>query len=178
MSVDDVLGHCSKCNQDLPLRDFYRRGRGGFQAWCKTCAKATSVAASKRKVREKRGLPLDHPRMRGFRDHKPEGYTITDKRSGYVHIKATGHHRADKYGWTYEHIVIAEQRFGIKITRDFTVHHINGDRADNRPENLDLRVGNHGKHGDVIPALLRDPQLRAIARAVLAQYDDYSALTA
>lgn len=26
-----------------------------------------------------------------------------------------------------------------------TVHHINGNREDNRPENLQLRSGNHGK---------------------------------
>lgn len=68
--------------------------------------------------------------------------------------------------------MIAEEKYGITITRDFTVHHINGDRSDNRAENLDLRWGNHGKGADVLPALLRDPRMRAVARRVLAEYPD------
>jgi len=110
--------------------------------------------------------------MQGRREPRPEGATFVDKDAGYVLTKATGHHRADKYGWVFQHIVVAEQKYGFPITRAFTVHHKNGDRADNRPENLDLRYGNHGKGADVIPALLRLPEMRAIARAVLAQYDD------
>jgi hypothetical protein len=109
--------------------------------------------------------------MQGQREQRPEGYTYLDQ-GGYKVMKTSGHHRADKYGWVYQHIVVAEAKYGIQITRDFTVHHINGDRTDNRPENLDLRWGNHGKGADVIPALLRLPEMRAVARAVLAQYDD------
>lgn len=111
--------------------------------------------------------------MQGYRpDARPEGYIKEPDKAGYLLIKMTGHHRADKFGWVYHHIVVAEAKYGIKVTRDFTVHHVNGDRTDNRPENLDLRWGNHGKGADVIPALLRLPEMRAIARLVLAQYDD------
>lgn len=89
---------------------------------------------------------------------------------GYRIIKKTGHHRADKYGYVYEHILVAEEKYGIKITTEYTVHHINRDRGDNRPENLELRVGNHGKGGDVIPTLLAHDELRAVAVQVLRQY--------
>jgi hypothetical protein len=126
---------------------------------------------SRRKTRRRLGLPEDAPSMRGKRAHRPEGYVHTHPR-GYALVKATGHHRASRYGWVLQHILVAEAKYGIKITTDFTIHHINGDRGDNRPENLDLRWGNHGKGADVLPALLRLPEMRAIAREVLAQYDD------
>lgn len=108
--------------------------------------------------------------MQGRRAPRPEGYTLNHR--GYVIIKASGHHRADKYGWTYEHILVAEKKYGFLITREFTVHHRNGERSDNRPENLELRYGNHGKGADVLPALLRLPEMRAVARQILAEYDD------
>jgi hypothetical protein len=29
--------HCSRCDKDLPISEFHRRRRYGWQAWCKTC---------------------------------------------------------------------------------------------------------------------------------------------
>jgi hypothetical protein len=101
---------------------------------------------------------------------RPEGSTFIHR--GYVIEKRSGHHRADKNGWVPQHILVAEEKYGIRITRDFTVDHVNDDPGDNRPENLALKVGNHGYHGEVIPTLLKHAELRSIAREVLAQYDD------
>lgn len=96
----------------------------------------------------------------------------TRKHRGYVIQRTAGHHRANRFGWVYQHILAAEAKYGIRITRDFTVHHANGIRSDNRPENLELRWGNHGKGADVLPGLLVNPKMRAIARSILSQYDD------
>ncbi len=126
-------------------------------------------SSARTRNRLRRGLPEDAPRA-ALVDKLPVGTTRVHR--GYVLVRVDEHHRADRYSWVYQHILVAEKKYGIRITRDFTIHHKNGDRGDNRPANLELRFGNHGKGADVLPGLLRDPAMRALARAVLSQYDD------
>lgn len=44
-----------------------------------------------------------------------------------------------------EHREVMEGVLGRPLTSDETVHHINGDPLDNRPGNLQVRTGRHGK---------------------------------
>lgn len=66
--------------------------------------------------------------------------------NGYVIVRVgVGHHLADVRGYAYEHRVVAEKSIGRRLEKGEMVHHINGVKTDNRPENLQV-VRNNAEH--------------------------------
>jgi uncharacterized phage protein (TIGR01671 family) len=61
------------------------------------------------------------------------------KNHGYIKRKVNSHPYSDKRGYVMEHRLVMEQHLGrFLIPRKETIHHLNGNRADNNIENLKL----------------------------------------
>ncbi|WP_328186910.1 HNH endonuclease signature motif containing protein [Marinobacter sp. OP 3.4] len=77
--------------------------------------------------------------------NKAEGVIYTH--NGYRMLLALGHPDADSKGYIREHRLVAEQKLGRRIREDEIVHHLNGDKLDNRPDNLEIMTrSEHNRH--------------------------------
>lgn len=70
-----------------------------------------------------------HPSWRGGVTYSGRGYRL---------IKAHGHPAVNARGYVFEHRLVMEQVLGRYLTADEVVHHKDGDKLNNLPENLEL----------------------------------------
>jgi hypothetical protein len=106
------------------------------------CGRRTSVVThSDRRTGVKRGdlrrfIAGHHLARSGSKNSRWKGGRLI--RAGYVQLKQPDHPHARKDGYVLEHIVVACEMLGRTLAPGEVVHHRNRDRADNRPENLQV----------------------------------------
>ena len=99
-----------------------------------------------RRLMIKAGIPR-RPRGQPAGKFLPAGGRIIDK-DGYVLLKADGHPHANSNGYVREHRLVMEQKLGRYLLPEEVVHHLNGQKADNRLANLQLYDSNSAHKKD------------------------------
>lgn len=84
-----------------------------------------------------------HYRFKRYGD--PLGQPVKDERersyvtpAGYRTVLHPNHPNADKQGYVLEHRFVMSELLGRPLLPHESVHHLNGDRLDNRVKNLEL----------------------------------------
>ena len=81
-----------------------------------------------------------HPSWKGGRCAAPGGYIQV-----WVSSDDPLNCMAQRNGYVMEHRLVMARSLGRPLLPDETIHHHNGDRKDNKLNNLQLRFGKHGK---------------------------------
>lgn len=122
------MATCQQCGKELTERITYRRS-GKYAGSIHTrytpkvfCSlRCTGLAAHETQFKKRRGFAFDK-----------SGYKILTARDGSNYQQP-------------EHRAVMERMIGRKLEKHETVHHKNGIRDDNRPENLELWSSRHGR---------------------------------
>lgn len=124
---------------------------------CPDCGRPKGVKAARcRPCKDKFAVGPNHSAWKG-------GKTLDG--DGYVRIYAPDDPRANMGRYMKEHVLVMEAHLGRQLLPGENVHHKNGDRTDNRLENLELWVIHQ-------PAGQRVEDLVAWAKEILNRYED------
>ena len=74
--------------------------------------------------------------QKGINHHRFNGHRATRNTRGYILVFQPSHHRAPINGYVGEHILVWERVHNRPLPDGWVVHHLNGIKSDNRPQNL------------------------------------------
>ena len=155
------------------------------------CGQPTPIATMTRPERDQyNGFPLRFVHGHNVRLFTPEqqsrwrgGRTVD--RHGYIALHRPGHASATSQGYVLEHRLVYEESRGVRLPPGVLIHHINGVKDDNRPENLVAftRVEHRRAHtvANEVISLFLDDRLLEAAKAHVREHGelpDIEALTA
>lgn len=102
------------------VQEYMRR----FGIPARTPAEGFRSQMERHRVKFKKGP--EHPLWKGVRK----------RAGGYVRVHCPEHTRANKEGFVLEHILEWEKAHNKPLPVGYIIHHLNGIKDDNRPENL------------------------------------------
>lgn len=73
---------------------------------------------------------------------------------GYIRVLNRTHPRARKSGYVYQHILVWEEANKMPLPKGYVIHHLNGIRDDNRPQNL-IALPRKKHHGHLMHQALK-----------------------
>lgn len=148
---------CSSCGIVKPLDAFHRQGNGpgGRRSACRECTEKRNAELRVQRPRcpvvnsagdqcprsvYKDGLCTTHEqRLRIKGDVLADLPLKNWAPRGSGHISTSGYRRVGHKGRKVQaHRLVMEELLGRELLPEETVHHVNGVRDDNRPENLEL----------------------------------------
>ena len=127
---DPVTGKHYECKGGGQVKRAYRRDcECGAEWWASDATYRKTAGLCSQCRWDKRRLA----------ERAPVGTRRSASGQGYIVVKT-----AEPDTWMLEHRAAMQQAIGRELAPTETVHHINGQRDDNRIENLQLRRGHHG----------------------------------
>jgi len=146
----DITKQCSRCKELRLLCSFNKEStsKDGYRSSCRTCDKISRSANKTacridgcNKISSTKGLCSAHyKRQRLGKDMTTPVAVVAPKGGGYTDTE--GYRRIGKQK---VHRMVMEQILGRKLLPHENVHHKNGDRQDNAPDNLELWVNHQPK---------------------------------
>lgn len=126
---------CRVCGATKSLADFRRHpeGAGGYTNDCILCDRARARASHARRSAGRERKP--HTSLPGSSNPNWKGGRHMHG-AGYVMVRSMGHPRGSAGGYVLEHLLVAERALGRPLPLGCDVHHVNENKADNRPSNL------------------------------------------